>query len=324
MSINSGQFKLGYACINTTLADKGISVNTTCILKTVHSKGKDFVIQKAKNNLESLIKIIEWNHKNGIHFYRMSSTMFPHISNPKLTNDQYFYDLSIFSDYFQRISELRQRYNMRLTFHPDHFCKISASDSTVFNNTKRDLITHADILDRINAPIDSVMVVHGGGVYGDKPKTLKRFKKNFLLLPENVRNRLVFENCERAYSVNDLLPVCNDLNVPLVWDTHHFSCWNQIYPDSVINTPDYSEKSNLFHKVIDTWKRRGITPKIHISEQAPDKRIGAHSDYIEEIPDYVWHSGRRIDIMLEAKKKELAVKHLLNKPRKNIIHAHYS
>lgn len=319
MSFNSNQFRLGYACINTTLANKGISVNTSCILKTIHQKGKDILIQKTKNNLEALINIIHWNHKHNIHVYRMSSNMFPHISNPKLTNDQYFYDLSIFSDYFLRIAELQSRYNMRLTFHPDHFCKINSPHDSVFSNTSRDLFTHADFLDRIYAPPDSVMVLHGGGIYGDKQSAISRFKSNFLKLHPSIQKRIVLENCERAYSINDLLPICIDLNIPLVWDTHHFDCWNLIYPHNSIPIPDHMHHNNLFHQVINTWKRRNITPKIHISEQAPLKRIGAHSDYILEIPDYVWHSRRKLDIMLEAKQKELAVIHLRSLKPKNII-----
>ena len=46
-------------------------------------------------------------------------------------------------------------------------------------------------------------------------------------------------------------------------------------------------------------------PKFHISEQAPDKRVGAHSDFVEEIPKYLFDvcKKRKIDIMIEKKKK---------------------
>lgn len=42
-----------------------------------------------------------------------------------------------------------------------------------------------------------------GGVYGDKPSTLARFKENYLKLPDNIKARLVLENDE----VNDYSPV---------------------------------------------------------------------------------------------------------------------
>lgn len=38
--------------------------------------------------------------------------------------------------------------------------------------------------------------IHMGGIYGDKPSTLERFKANFQRLDDNVRARLVLENDE--------------------------------------------------------------------------------------------------------------------------------
>ena len=50
---------------------------------------------------------------------------------------------------------------------------------------------------------NSVMVVHGGGIYGDKELTKKRWCKQFYKLPDNVKNRLVLENCEKCFSIKD-------------------------------------------------------------------------------------------------------------------------
>ena len=55
-----------------------------------------------------------------------------------------------------------------------------------------------------------------------------------------------------------------------------------------------------------------IRPKFHISEQAIDKKKGAHSDYVETIPNYLL-SLPDIDIMIEAKAKEQAVLYLYGK-----------
>jgi len=48
---------------------------------------------------------------------------------------------------------------------------------------------------------DSVMVVHGGGLYGDKEKTKKRWAEQYFKLPENIQKRLVIENCERCFNI---------------------------------------------------------------------------------------------------------------------------
>ena len=65
-------------------------------------------------------------------------------------------------------------------------------------------------------------------------------------------------------------------------------------------------------RIINTWKRRGIRMKMHISEQG-EGRIGHHSDYIEEIPEYVIELKEPIDLMVEAKRKERAIRRLEEK-----------
>ena len=68
--------------------------------------------------------------------------------------------------------------------------------------------------------------------------------------------------------------------------------------------------------ILESWKKRGVKPKFHVSEQGSG-RTGHHSDYIEEIPEYLMEIpakyGVHIDIMIEAKKKELAIKKLYEK-----------
>jgi len=77
---------------------------------------------------------------------------------------------------------------------------------------------HAELLDLIGLGPDSVMIIHGGGIYGDKPAALARIKENIKTrLPAHVRARLVLENDEICYSAEDLLPLCEELDIPLVF-----------------------------------------------------------------------------------------------------------
>ena len=48
---------------------------------------------------------------------------------------------------------------------------------------------------------------------------------------------------------------------------------------------------------------------MHISSQG-EGQIGKHSEYIEEMPEYVMKIERGIDVMVEAKRKEKAIKRL--------------
>lgn len=81
----------------------------------------------------------------------------------------------------------------------------------------KDLVYHCEMLDRMGMGKDSVMIIHGGGTFQDKPATLERIKKNYIeRLPDNVKGRVVLENDEMCYNVDDLLPLCEELNVPMV------------------------------------------------------------------------------------------------------------
>lgn len=137
---------------------------------------------------------------------------------------------------------------------------------------------HADMLDAMGIDDDGILCIHGGGVYGNKEKTIERWIENFKQLPPHVQKRLCIENCERCYSVKDCLRIADSCNIPLILDSHHFDCYNLI----PLDISDYMDH------VILTWTRRNITPVFHISEQRPDARIGAHSDYIKKIPEYMY------------------------------------
>jgi len=140
---------------------------------------------------------------------------------------------------------------------------------------------------------DSVLIIHMGGAYGDKPSSIKRFEEAFLKLPERVRTRLVLENDEVCYSVEDLLPVCTHLRIPLVLDWHHDYC-----------NPSSRPVQEYLPDIEEIWRDRGIRIKQHYSESAPghpNKR--AHSDYVKKLPP----CAPNMDLMIEAKMKEQTV-----------------
>jgi UV DNA damage endonuclease len=306
--------RLGYACINTCIqTDPAYSkkdcpgVNKSCVAKTFREKGVDYAIELAKSNLTTVLKVLEWNEQNGIRFYRLSSDMLPHITNPEfLIDGDYAYPLSHFTEQFKQIGAFAKKYNHRLTFHPGQYNQVGATNPKVFEKTALDLKLHADILDAIGCDLDSIMVVHGGGVYGNKEATIKRWAKQFFQLPKNVQCRLVIENCERQYNYKDMLRLSKMINRPVVFDTHHHQCYC-----SLVEPLD--DPSTFIHEIIETWTKLGLTPKCHISEQAPSKRIGAHSNFVNVIPQYLLDCKVPIDIMIEAKAKEQATLYLYDK-----------
>lgn len=301
---------LGYACLNDT-CNKEIPVNKSCIQRTFEAKGVEYAIELAQRNLANVLRILKWNEEKGIRFYRLSSDMLPHCTNPKVTpkGQYYAYDLEVFRPICEKIGNYAKEHGHRLTYHPGQFCQIGTPNQNVFEKTCVDLKMHADMLDMMGLDQNSVMIIHGGGVYGDKPKTIKRWIKQFFQLPENVQSRIVIENCEKCYNFQDALELSRGVNRPVVFDTHHHDCYSILKE----NLPC---PSTFLLEILDTWYKLGIKPKFHISEQDPDKRVGAHSKYVEVIPQYLIDlikQGHEIDLMIEAKCKEKAVLHLYNK-----------
>lgn len=301
--------QLGLCCMNTTLQTQKppITSSRTVRLNTLETKGFEILKSKIIQNLKDTLVMIDWNEKNGIKVFRLSSELFPHKSNSKAMS----YDYEFALDLLKEIGNKAKMYNQRITFHPGQYNVIGTPNETVFKNTVLDLTYHAEMLDLMNMGKDSVIVVHGGGVYKNKEETIERWCKQYYLLPEIVRKRLVLENCEKNFSIEDCLKISEKINIPVVFDTHHFECYKLLHKDEKFEDPDI-----YIHEILETWWRRGIKPKFHVSEQGTGK-IGHHSNFIETIPEYLLEIpdkfGCDIDIMIEAKLKEQAIFKLYEK-----------
>jgi len=303
------QVQLGLCCLNTKLRKQKPPVfcSRKMIIRTIEEKGIDELKKKIILNLKDLLTMMDWNEENGIKVFRISSELFPHKSNPKVED----YDFDFAKDYLELIGKKSKRLNQRLTFHPGQYNVVGSPNEKAFKNTILDLKYHADILDLMDLDQNSVMVVHGGGHYGDLERTKKRWCEQFSILPDNVQKRLVLENCEKAFSIKDCLEISEIIDIPVVLDTHHFECYKQLHPLEQFEEPEY-----YIPLILETWKRRGIKPKFHVSEQGKG-RCGHHSDYIQIIPNYLLEIPEKynidIDIMIEAKMKEQAIFKLYEK-----------
>jgi len=308
MSINK-PIQLGLCCINMTLRGQNppIYCSRRMIIRKIKQMGINALKHKILLNIKDLANLIKWNEENGIKVLRISSEIFPHFSNPKVKN----YDMDFADNLLKKIGFLARKLNHRLTFHPGQYNVVGSPTEKYFLQTSCNLDYQAQILDRMGMGVDSVMVVHGGGMYGDKEKTKQRWCSNFKRLTEPVKKRLVLENCEKSFSIEDCLWVSKQINIPVVFDTHHFECYKLLHPDEKFKSASY-----YIPLILETWERRGIKPKFHVSEQGPG-RCGHHSNYIEVIPEYLLEIPKKyntdIDIMIEAKMKELAIKKLYEK-----------
>jgi UV DNA damage endonuclease len=301
--------QLGLCCLNTQLRVQKppVFASRKMIIRTVKEKGIDVLKEKIIQNLKDVLTMMDWNEQNGIKVFRLSSELFPHKSNPKVED----YDFDFAKDLLRQIGEKSKKYNQRLTFHPGQYNVVGTPNKKAFQQTICDLKYHADVLDLMGLDYNSVMVVHGGGMYGDKEKTKDRWCEQFKMLPENVQKRLVLENCEKCFSIKDCIDVTKKINIPIVFDTHHYECYKIMHPEE-----EFRDASFYISDILDSWKPRNVKPKFHVSEQGSG-RCGHHSDFIEVIPEYLLEIPEKyntnIDIMIEAKKKEQAIFKLYEK-----------
>lgn len=294
--------RLGYACINTDLRDSGIFTSRGLTLATAKTKGLAYIKKLVMDNVDDLLKILIYNEGHGIRFYRISSCIFPHLGNPKL-GEEADYNLDFVKDKLKLVGEFARKHGHRLSSHPGQFVQIGSPNAEVLRQSVVDLANHVALFQMMNyGPEDgTVLIIHGGGVFGDKVSTLKRWKENFLKLSPDIRKYIALENDENNYSVMDLLPLCEELQIPFCLDIFH----NKISKNRVAIT------KKLMLRIFNTWKVRQIIPKIHISEQQEGLRRGAHSRTLDKIPLYIFKLPKMfdtsLDIMLEVKDKEISV-----------------
>lgn len=145
-------------------------------------------------NAKDLSKLIEWNERYGIKFLRISSEMFPFASHPV-----YGYDLDFAKPVLEEAGKLAMKYGHRLTTHPGQFTQIASPRKEVIEASVKDLEYHVQLLRNLGLQgqqdRDAVMILHMGGMFGDKEATLKRFHENYTkLLTDEMKARLVLEN----------------------------------------------------------------------------------------------------------------------------------
>jgi UV DNA damage endonuclease len=305
--LNKMPLQLGLCCINTQLRVQKPPVfcSRSCIRKT-------FTVEHAKKlasqNTRDIATMIEWNEQHDIRCFRLSSDMFPHMTDTETEK----YTIDFARDSLAYAGELAKTYGHRILMHPGQYNQVGSKTRSVFEKTIEDLTHHANILDAMGIDQNGVLIVHGGGTYGDKSTTIRRWMDQFDELPQNVKNRLVIENCERQYSTRDCLYISEELGIPVVFDFHHYKCYQKIHPDH-----DQESIQDLLPQVVETWTKQGKRPLMHISEQGCGK-IGHHSDFIEQLPSDLLsytqsHPDIWIDVEVEAKMKEQAIFRLYDK-----------
>ena len=288
---------LGYPGMNRTLRarDPPVRANRSMRKTTFEDRGLTYASELAVRNVEGLLKILRWNADHDVRFYRCPSKLVPWNSR---------FDLEELPDFpeIERLAglcgDLLDREEMRLTFHPDYWCKLASTSADTRARSKRAIEYHADwleLLGREPTPYDGIDV-HIGATYDDREATADRFRATVRELSPDARARLTVENDDdrSLWGVTDLVSVVDPLDVPVLFDYHHHSFTDR--------GRSYREG---FAAAADTWDRR---PAVHYAEPARlrdwESDPQAHAEHVAALPDWL---RKRADVMIEAGGKERAV-----------------
>ena len=267
-------------------------------------------------SLDRLEAILGYCDDNDIRMYRMATALAPYASHP---------DLPQFRDAPARCrdrlaeagAQARAR-GIRLSTHPGQYTVLNSEDERVQRLAVEELEVQAELLDAMGLGEEAVVVLHVGGAAGGKPAALDRFCRGFERLSGAARARLVIENDDRTFALVDVLALSKRIGRPVVWDVLHHHC----------NDPDRIPDREALELALATWPAH-VTPKIHYSSprtavEEQRRKVGrrverrivlpplrAHADLIDPIAFEHFlretAAGHELDVMLEAKAKDLAL-----------------
>lgn len=293
--------RFGLCCL---FRDEPVLFRTTTV-RALSALPREQQLQKlsgiCRDNVSNLQLALEAVRRLGIGAFRIMSPLFPRMTHPEVGYS--LADLpegAVIGTLMNDIRLYARGYEIRLSFHPDQFVVLSSPHAKVVDNSIRELEYQAQLAEALGA---ETINLHAGGVYGDKRLALERFGRVFSGLPAIIKSRLTLENDDISYSVRDLLPLCEQHAIPLVYDVHHHRC-----------NPDGLSVEQATLLAAETWAAVGREQYCHLSSPRAGWQGGdpkPHADYIDpaDFPD-CWR-GRAMTVDIEAKAKELAVVRLM-------------
>ena len=249
----------------------------------------------ARDNAAALGAAVRRCTELGIGAFRINSQILPLATHP--VSGYRLEDLdddgSIAAAFLQA-GALARAADVRLSFHPDQFVVLNSEQERVVASSVTEMEAQARVAELVGA---DVLTLHAGGAASGIPAALDRLERGIERLPEPARSRLALENDDRSFTPSMLLPLCERLGVPLVYDVHHHRC-----------NPDALDADEASRRAAATWN--GREPYFHVSSPragAGEGDLRPHADYVNpaDVPE-IWRT-MRLTVDVEAKAKERAV-----------------
>ena len=156
-------YTYGLVCISEklkkqdkTLAFKAMTRKSFLHWREQHSDGKNkfsaetLLEQRILHNLKITSKILKHCAINDIFHYRLSSKLFPLITDTTLNlSIEQFDNYSQIKEELQQIGKIAKEHGVTISIHPDQFNVLASKRSDVVQKTIRELNFHAKIMDMI-------------------------------------------------------------------------------------------------------------------------------------------------------------------------------
>jgi UV DNA damage endonuclease len=282
---------IGYACLAQAVPGTDIK---KCLIKDA---GEERLHALISHNLTSLERMVEYNIQKGILLYRISSDIIPFASSP--VNRIPWSE--VYADRLAVIGSKIRGSKMRVSMHPGQYTVLNSPNTQTAQNAVEELTYHALFLDSLSVDGSSKIILHIGGVYGDKGEGLACFTRRYQVLNERIKRRLVIENDDKSYTAWDALQLGLKLGIPVVFDNLHHEA----------NPSEESDGGSDWVKACrETWRVSDGRQKIHYSQSTPERKPGAHSGSIGIDAFLAYYNGLsepKPDVMLEVKDKNLSV-----------------
>lgn len=278
---------VGYACLALGVKDASMK---TCRLQGASPERLDAL---TAHNLNALEAMIRYNAESGIRLFRISSDLVPFGSHPAVS----FEWRESFASRLSEIGRLIGKSSLRVSMHPGQYTVLNSTNAEVVARSIADLVYHERVLSALRTDSSHKIVLHIGGVSGNKKEALTRFRTNFAYLNDAVKSRLVIENDDRYFHIADVIETGHRLGIPVVFDNLHHT----------INGCGPASSYEWIRLCGDTWRAHDGRQKIHYSQQDEMKRAGAHSKTVR-IREFLEFAAplSDLDIMLEVKDKNLS------------------
>lgn len=256
-----------------------------------------------KDNLDITRRILLYNQAHDIKLYRLTSKLVPLTTHKDVFHWDY---ITPFLPLYQKIGAFIKSHQLRVSAHPDHFTVINTTNDEVLYTALMDLDYHIKLFEAMGlSSQEAKLVIHVGGTYGSKQKSIERFIEQFRRMDSRFQERIILENDDKSFTAKEVLHICQCLNIPMVLDIHHHFCNHQ-----------GENLKEFLNEIFNTWNNEIHPPKIHLSSPKCEKQIRAHADYIDVnfLMDFIQIASplkRDFDVMIEAKQKDLALFQLM-------------